>query len=71
MKKGLRRVSTDNVSCYPASLKTCPDEEGIKTDPSVGILLGGCPLKTCPDEEGIKTYPLFKLLISIFFENLP
>ena len=36
------------------ALKTCPDEEGIKTALTVPSRHSHA-LKTCPDEEGIKT----------------
>jgi len=52
-----------------SSLKTCPDEEGIKTISSA-IIESIPSLKTCPDEEGIKTSPAILDRLRVF-ENLP
>ena len=55
MKKGLRQAVGPNLVSHLLSLKTRPDEEGIKTE----VRHHGDPLfhrlKTRPDEEGIKT----------------
>jgi len=65
MAKKITFCTTDFLSTTPTcgcferfssieGLKTCPDEEGIKTRPE-RALFSKYPLKTCPDEEGIKT----------------
>jgi len=56
MKKGLRRDWLARKNRL-LSLKTCPDEEGIKTSKhTCNICIFFASLKTCPDEEGIKTF---------------
>jgi len=51
-------------------LKTCPDEEGIKTCSGIDEIPFPA-LKTCPDEEGIKTRPKSYTDDITNFENLP
>ena len=57
MKKGLRRCPTLDADRFSQRSNTCPDEEGIKTQPpGSGVGFGSSSSNTCPDEEGIKTH---------------
>ena len=59
------------VYCGRCSLKTRPDEEGIKTTTGGPFDYRTRSLKTRPDEEGIKTIAAVALFVVYQLEDSP
>ena len=70
MKKGLRLLEIPG-DFEVATLKPCPDEEGIKTRTVLPSPYTMYALKPCPDEEGIKTIPGCNVGLDVGFKTLP
>ena len=62
MKKGLRLLAVGDAEA-DSSLNIFPDEEGIKTQLKMRLLICSC-LNIFPDEEGIKTSSTARMVMS-------